>query len=55
MYRQQKEIGNLRTEGVQRMKKERRELENNALQVNKQIATSFQLGTALNQIIRKHT
>ena len=55
VYGRQKEIETRRTEGVQRIKKERKELEKDAMQVNERIAASFQVGTALNQTIKKHT
>ena len=43
VYGHQKEIETMRTEGVQRVKKERKELEKDAIQVNERIAASFQV------------
>lgn len=55
IYDRQKEIKDDKTTGVQRMKKERKELEDDAMEVNERAAATWKMGTVLNQAVRAHT
>lgn len=54
IYERQEELQGERIEGVQRMNKERRDLEERAIKANEMIATLCQVGPMLSKAIRAH-
>ena len=53
IYNKQREIDNDRTQKVQRMKKERKKLEEDAKTINERIAASWRIDTTLNAAIKQ--
>lgn len=53
IHHRQSELDGEKTAGVQRMKKERRDLEDCSAKVNKQQAAAYSIETALNQAFKK--